>query len=131
MGPRRRGEHGELVLGALTKLIVSLTAVAVLGFDLVSLAVARFSAEDDATEAARTAALTYRDSRSPQLAYEAALVAVAEDRAAIDPTTFLVATDGTVTLTLRTEATTLLAHRVERLDGWRAFATTTSARPAL
>lgn len=130
MAPRRRGEHGEVVLGALSKLVVSLTAVAVLGFDAVSLVVTPFSAEDAAVEAARAAALTYRDSRNLQLAYETALASVTDDGGTIDPTSFLLGADGSITLTLQSEATTLLAHRVERLDDWRTVATTTSARPA-
>ena len=128
MGPR--GDDGEVVLGALSKLVISLTAVSVLGFDAVSLVVARFSAEDRAVEAARTAALAYRDSRNLQLAYETALESVAAGGGTIDPTSFLLGADGSITLTLQSEATTLLAHGVGRLDDWRTVATTTSVRPA-
>ena len=129
MGRRCRGDSGEVLVGGMTKLVVSLTAVAVLGFDTVSLVVAQFTAADDAADAARTAALAYRDSRNPQLAYETALAEVADDGGRIDPASFVLASDGTITLTLRTEATTLVAHRIARLDGWRSPATTASAPP--
>lgn len=131
---RVHGDRGDIVLGWLTKLVVVLALFGVLAFDLVALGVGRLKAEDRAAAAARAAVSSWSSSKDVQAAYEAALAQVAEDGGAledtIDPSTFTVAPDGTVTLTLEHTATTLVVEKVSPARRWATSSVTTTARPA-
>ena len=135
MGPLH-GDRGDIVLGWLTKLVVVLAVVGVIGFDLVALGVGRLQAEDRAAAAARAAASSWSSgSKDVQAAYDAAVARLAEDAGglaedSIDPSTFTVAPDGTVTLTLRHTAATLLVEKVAAARPWATASVTTSAKPA-
>jgi len=112
---RTQGDRGDVVLGWLTKLVVALSLVGLLAFDGISLTLARFQAADAATSAAGAAADAYKSSRNVQAAYDAALGTVVSAGDTIETRTFTVAPDGTVTLQLHHQATTLLLHKVSRL----------------
>jgi len=49
-------DRGDIVLGWLTKLVVTLSLLGVVGFDLISLASARFQGEDHAQSVVRARA---------------------------------------------------------------------------
>jgi hypothetical protein len=130
-----RGDRGDIVLGWLTKLVVVLALVGVTGFDLVALAVGRLQAEDRAAAAANAAVSAWGSgSKDVQAVYDAALSRLAEDgdggADTIDPASFTVAPDGTVTLTLTHTAPTLLLEKVSAVRSWATSRVTTSARPA-
>lgn len=108
-------DRGDIVLGWLTKLIVVLFVTGLLGFDLVSLGTSRLQAEDSAQTAARAAVDAYSGPGDLQAAYDAALAEVLPDGNTIDTQTFSFTPDGTVTLTLRSTAPTLLVHKVAPL----------------
>jgi hypothetical protein len=108
-------DSGGIVLGWLTKLLVVLSITGLVGFDLVSLGASRLQAEDHAQAAARTAVESYTGPKDLQAAYDAALAEVVAHGDTIDPKTFGFAPDGTVTLTLRSTARTLLVHKVSAL----------------
>lgn len=131
---RVRGDRGDIVLGWLTKLVVVLAVLGVIGFDLVALGVGRLQAEDRATAAARAAAGAWSGDKDVQAAYEAALARLAEEGGGvddtIDPGSFTVAPDGTVTLTLRHTAPTLIIEKVAKARPWATSSVTTSAKPA-
>lgn len=124
-------DRGDIVLGWLTKLVVTLSVLGVIGFDLVSLGATRFQAEDHAQTAARAAAGAYAGPTSLQAAYDAAVAEVVAHGDTIDPQTFSVSPEGTVTLTLHRLAPTLL---VEKVGPLREYAdvrrTVTAARPS-
>ena len=122
------GDRGDIVLGWLTKLMATLAVLGVLGFDAISLVSTRFQAEDHAQTAARTAAETYRSSKNLQAAYDAAVAEVARHGDTIEPTTFTVAPDGAVTLTLRRTASTMLVEKVGPLRDWALVETTVTGR---
>jgi hypothetical protein len=122
------GDRGDIVLGWLTKLVVILGALGIVGFDGVALAQSRFQAADRATTAASAAASDYATSRDLQKAYEAAY-ATTVDGDTIEAKTFTVGTDGKVTLRLHHEATTLLLHKIGPLRGWADAVGTGEARP--
>jgi hypothetical protein len=124
------GDRGDIVLGWLTKLVVTLALLGVVGFDLVSLGASRFQAEDHAQSAVRAANETYRGAKDLQAAYEAAVAEVAEHGDTIDPQTFTVASDGTITLTLHRTAPTRVVEKVAPLRHWAEVDVTVSARPA-
>ena len=123
-------DRGDIVLGWLTKLVVVLAVLGVVGFDLISLGTARFQAEDHAQSAVRAASAAYRTPADLQAAYDAAYAEVVEHGDTIDATTFSVAPDGTVTLTLRRTAPTLLVEKLGPVRDWADVSRTVSARPA-
>jgi hypothetical protein len=108
-------DRGGIVLGWLTKLVVVLSVTGLIGFDLVSLGTSRLQAEDHAQTAARAAVEAYTGPKDLQAAYDAALAEVVADGDSIDTQTFAFTPDGTVTLTLRSTAPTLLVHKVSAL----------------
>ena len=124
-------DRGDIVLGWLTKLVVALAVLGVIGFDLISLGSARFQAEEHAQAAAREAGARYSSTKDVQAAYDAAVGEVAQHGDTIDPQTFTVAPDGTVTLTLRRSAPTMLIEKVKQARGWAEVEiTVTGRRPA-
>lgn len=123
-------DRGDIVLGWLTKLVVVLAVLGVIGFDLISLGTARFQAEDHAQTAVRAASSSYASGRDLQQAYDAALAEVVEHGDTIDPQTFTIGPDGTVTLTLHRTAPTMLVEKVPPLREWAEVARTVSATPA-
>ena len=124
------GDRGDIVLGWLTKLVATLAVLGVLGFDLISLGAARFQAEDHAQAAVRAANEAYRSTPDLQAAYDAALAEVVEHGDTIDPQTFAVAPDGTITLTLHRTASTMVIEKIGPLKAWADVERTVSATPA-
>ncbi len=125
-------DRGDVVLGWLTRLTVVLALVGLVGFDLVSVGVGRLQAEDRAQGAAREAVRAYADTADVQRAYEAALAdldgvdAVADT---IAPATFVVSSDGSVTLTLTHTATTLVLDRIGPARQWATSTATVTRAP--
>jgi hypothetical protein len=111
-------DRGGIVLGWLTQLIVGLSTVGLIGFDLVSLGASQLQAEDHAQTAARAAVDAYTGPKDLQAAYDAALAEVLPAGDTIDAQTFAFTTDGTVTLTLHSTAPTLLVHKVSALRSY-------------
>lgn len=127
---RVRGDRGDIVLGWLTRLVATLAVLGVLAFDAISLGSTRFSVEDDAQTAARAAVEVYRDSKDVQRAYDAALAELGDSGATVDAPTFAVAQDGSITLTVRTTAPTLVLEKVPPLRDWAETSATVTGRPA-
>lgn len=127
---RTSGDRGDIILGWLTRLTAVLALFGVLGFDVVSLTKAHFTSEDRAQSAARTAASAWSGTRDAQQAYDAALAEVLPLGDTIDAPTFAVGPDGSVTLTLRTVASTLVVEKVPPIRSWAEVATTVTAAPA-
>jgi hypothetical protein len=127
---RVRGDRGDIVLGWLTRLTVVLAVLGVLGFDAVALGVGRLQAEERAQEAARAAVRTWKDTSDVQRAYEAALAEVESVEDTIDPSSFAVGSDGSVTLTVRHTSSTLLVEKVAPVRDWATSTATVTGRPA-
>ena len=123
-------DRGGIVLGWLTKLVVVLSLVGLVGFDLISLGASRLRAEDSAQAAARAAVQTWTGPEDLQAAYDAALAEVLVDDHTIDTQSFAFTPDGTVTLTLRSTAPTLLVRRVPALDQYTEVQRTVTRRRA-
>jgi hypothetical protein len=122
------GDRGDIVLGWLTKLVVTLAVLGVVGFDLISLGSARFQAEDHAQAAARAAGEAFTSGKDLQAAYDAALAEVLEHGDTIDPQTFTVAQDGAVTLTLHRTAPTMVVEKLPPARDWAEIDVTVTAR---
>jgi hypothetical protein len=122
-------DRGDIVLGWLTKLVVVLGVLGVLGFDGVALVQSRFQAADRATAAASAAATDFATTKDLQKAYDAAFATLA-DGDTIETKTFTVSTDGKVSLRLHHTAVTLLLHKVGPLKRYADVVGTGEARPA-
>lgn len=132
---RRRGgghgDRGDIVLGWLTKITVVLAVLGLVAFDALSLAVGRLQVEDRGNSAARAAVTTYATTSDAQHAYETALARIAESDPTdtVDPASFSVAQDGTVTFTLEHTAPTMLVHKVGPLRDLATSRVTVSNSP--
>lgn len=122
-------DRGDIVLGWLTKLVVVLSLLGVVGFDLISLASTRFQAEDHAQSAVRAAAAAWSGPLTLQAAYDAAVAEVVEHGDTIEAESFSVLPDGTVTLTLLRAAPTLVLEKVPPLEKHTQVRRTVSATP--
>lgn len=122
------GEAGGIVTGWLVRLVVVLGLTGVLAFDGVSLGVATLSVTDQAASAARAAANEYVMSSSAQGAYERAVGVArrADPDNQVPVESFLITTDGQVTLTVQRSVPTLVLRHVPGSERWLlADATTT------
>ncbi|MDP9393404.1 MAG: hypothetical protein M3Q27_03685 [Actinomycetota bacterium] len=108
------------MLGWLLRIVVSLSALGAVGFDVVSVAATHVSLAQAASEAAREASSTWRAGPDVRAAYDAALTSARtrDTTTAIDPETFVVDPDGTVHLQARREAATVLVRHVPPLRRW-------------
>ena len=105
-------DRGSIVIGWLTKLIVVLAVVGVIMFDVISVSAAHIGAEDDANQAAETAGYEWRSTHDVQQAYQAALDSLPSDSESIPAKSFVIASDGTVRLTVHRLARTMIAQRI-------------------
>lgn len=120
-------DRGDVVLGWLTKLLVVTAIVGVTLIDAVSIVKAHYGAAGDAQLAASRASAVYATSRNVDEAYAAAAESVVDLDETIDKKTFSVDEQGTVQLTLRRVATTVVVDRIPPL---RKFAVASSAGTA-
>ncbi len=109
---RTRGDRGDMVVGWLSRIVLVLAVIAVIGYDAVTSIQANVTATDQASTAAQAAVSTYTTTKSVQSAYQAALQSAKESNPAntIAPSAFTVSTGGIVTLTIRRPIHTLVAH---------------------
>ena len=111
------GDRGDIVIGWLTKMVVATALCGVVGYDALSVGVAKVSVSDDATAAVAAASSAWQSSRhNIQVAYDAAQDALPDQlNERIDAGDFAIDADGTVHLTVHKKARTLLLYRVGAL----------------
>jgi len=122
------GDRGGIVLGWLTKLVVIMAVVGVLGFDLIAIGQAHLQASDRATTAARAAAESYQSTRNTQQAFDAAYATLVGGDT-IEPSTFTVDAGGAVSLRLSHSVTTLLVEKIGPLRNQATATATGQAKP--
>lgn len=123
-----RNDSGSVIVGYFTKIALVFTVFGVLCFDAVSVGVARVAVEDIAREAAVAGSASWDATKNEARAYRAAVGVAEEHGAEIPSESFTVAEDGTVTLRVEKEATTLLLYRVKKSAGWAHVGATGSGR---
>jgi hypothetical protein len=109
---RARPDHGSIVMGWLARLTLMLTVLGVVCFEVLSIAVARFSIEDNGLEAAQAAIGNYQAYGSPKLALAAANTVAEKYGATIDKKSFRVTRDASVSFEIHNTATTLVLFRI-------------------
>lgn len=124
-------DAGVIVLGWLTKIVLSLALVGLIGFDLISVTVANFSAGERGSTAARAASAACQASKGDvQQAYDAAFAVALEYADTIDTKNFSCLPNGAVSLDYRHEAATLLMSKIGPLKKYSTATVTSEAAPA-
>jgi hypothetical protein len=113
-------DEGDIVVGWLVRVVASVAIAGVLLFDLVSVAAAKMSVTDQASMAARTASDDWAVHHDQQSAFDAAWTSATEANPTntVDTRSFRVAQGGTVRLTVRRTAPTLVLRLVGPLSHW-------------
>jgi len=124
------GDRGDVVLGWLTKVTVTLALLGLVAFDAVSLGAGQFQAEDHAQQAARAAVEAYRTTPDLQQAYDAAVGEVLDSGDTIETAGFVAGPDGSITLRLRREVPTLLIEKIPPLHDLATITRTVTGTPA-
>jgi hypothetical protein len=117
---RGRGDRGDIVVGWLVRVMVSVAVVGVLLFDVISVGAAKMSVTDQASTAARAASDNWLNHHDQQAAFDAAWQAATQANPAntVDTHGFRVEQNGTVHLTVDRTAPTLVLHLVGPLRHW-------------
>jgi hypothetical protein len=116
-----------VVVGWLTKLTVVLAVLGVLLFDASALLVGRVTVADHADNAAQAAADSWRQQHSYQAALSAAQGAASSDE--VVPDSLVISPDGSTTLALHREVSTLVLRHVPQLADLAEVTGTGTARP--
>jgi hypothetical protein len=123
-------DSGSIVVGWLTRLVVLFAVLGVVAFDGFTLMVSNFGAADDAGVAASAAADSFHAKSDVQLAYNAAVAAVAGKGDTVETKSFQVDQSGKVTLTVDRTPTTLWMHRIGPLKKWTLIHQSGDGTPA-
>lgn len=121
-------DHGGVIVGYFTKIAVTFVLLGVVGFDAISVGVAKFKVEDTAKATAAVAAERWNENKNAHQALRAAVKYAEDNGVEVDPKSFDIAPDGTVTLRVTKQATTLLLFRTERTGGWTHASAQASAK---
>ena len=128
---RSARDRGDLVLGWLIKLSVTLGVIGLLLFDGVSVVVAKVGVQDDASLAAREASDAADRGTDVQGAYDAAVEALADQGSpsVVQTSTFTIGPDATATVTTTRTASTFFLKHIGLLDEWVQASATATAAP--
>ena len=126
--PGLNGDRGDVILGWFSKIFVVLAIVGVIGFEATSIGVAHVQTQDLAKAAAREGSREWQRSKDVQRAYQAADAVALAEKGSISPDEFIVADDGSVTVTVRKEASSLVLYRLGATKKWTVVRETAEAR---
>ena len=105
---RPHGDDGLFLIGFMFRVLIGLSILGIVGFDAASVIMTRNHLEETAVLAADQAARTYHAHPDSKAAYLAAASVAEAGGATLAPADFAVTKNGTVTLTVRDNATTLV-----------------------
>ena len=110
-------ERGDIVIGWLVKLVVSLAIVGLVAFEGGAIVVARVQADGTANDVANEAAIVYARGANADAAEKAARAEA--ERAGVTFISFSVVDDGrAVAVTVEKKAKTLILHRIGSTRSW-------------
>lgn len=127
---RNSRDAGAIVLGWLTKVVISLAVLGFLSYDGIAILTANVSAADRANTLASEAADDVRAMRDVNKAYAAISAQAAESGDTIEPKDFQVSSNGHVTLVVRHEASSLWMNRIGPLRKFLHVHATGEGSPA-
>ena len=118
--PRLHGDDGGVVIGWLTRVVVTFAIIGVGLFDAISIGTTSTAVADQGSTAAQEASSVWNSTHDIQQAYDAAVAAAgaAAARKEVSTTRFTVDPDGTVHLVIERTAPTLVVHHWSRTAGW-------------
>jgi hypothetical protein len=123
-------DEGVIVLGWLTKIVLALSILGFLAYDGIAILTANVSTSDRANTLASEAADDVKAMQDINKAYAAISSEAAATGDTLEPQDFRVASDGHVTLVLRTEATSLWMQHVGPLRRFLQVHATGEGSPA-
>lgn len=100
-----------MVIGWLTKIVIALVLLGVVGYDGISIAASRAGAPDDAASAAQAAATAWQHTHNLATAEQQAAAALTSTEKLV-PHSLTVAPNGTVTLRISRSVVTLVASHL-------------------
>ena len=121
-------DFGGVIVGYFTKIALVLSIFALLSFDAVSVGATRIGVEDIARQSAAAGAEAWNATKDQTSAYRAALDEAEANGATIADKSFSIASDGSVTVTVEKDATTLLLYRTKKTDSWTHVSATATRR---
>ena len=126
-----RNDRGDIVLGWLTRVVVVLAIVALLGFDGVQIGLSTVQVQDQANQAATAARDSYAQHHDVAAALQAAQQTAAENNTqnSVVKGSFAVKPDGSVSIELTRPIHTVVAHHLP-VAGFKT-ATSGGSAPAM
>lgn len=118
---------GGIVIGWLTRLIVSMTVLAVVAIDTVSIGIAHVGSVDDANRAAQAASVAWQSTHNIERAFAAAQETAGGGEEVLTKG-FSADRDGTVHLTLQKTAKTVVIRHFKASAGWAVVTVEASAK---
>jgi hypothetical protein len=117
---RMAGDHGGIVLGWLTRIVLFFSIAGLALFDAISIGSTAMTVADQGSFAALQASEDWQQHKSVQSAYDAAAAAAATENPAdiVATDDFTIDDDGTVHLTVSRNATTLIIYRIGPIKNW-------------
>lgn len=111
-------QRGDIVVGWLTRIVVILAALGVMGYDAISVTVAKTTATDHAGLAALDGADAWAHTRDLNQTYAAIEASASKYGDTVVPKSLVIDADGTVHIQLCRNAVTLLLHRTDTTRKW-------------
>ena len=125
---RRSDDYGSIVLGWLTRLTLVLGLLGLVGFEVLSIAVAHVQVQDIGQSAAQQAITSFQSNGNPALAYESARAYADDHDSTIRQKTFVITADS-VRFELDKTAPTLVVSRIGALADYAEVSTRVFAEP--
>lgn len=119
-----------MVVGWLTRVIVVLSILGILGFDGIALGVGHFDADDDGTRAAQAAATSWKQSHDIDAATTAAINSLGGSETLV-PGSLTITPDGTAHMKVRRKVTTLVVRYIPGLKKATNLTVSVSSGPSL
>jgi hypothetical protein len=109
-------EAGVILVSTLTKVLLVLGVLGVVGYDSVAMSINSLSLKEDAQAAAQEGHQVLHDRQDPQAAYNAVVRFAKEHGLTVVPQSFAVSSNNTVTVELRREAPVIVARYLPRIN---------------
>jgi hypothetical protein len=122
-------DRGSIVMGWLFRVTVTLAVLAVVGFELLSIAVTHVNVTDIGAQSADAAQTSWAEQHSVTAAYDAAAAAAESEGATIPRRSFAVNPDGSMRFVVRKTAPTLVLAHIQPLAKWAVVTTPVDVPP--
>ncbi len=118
---------GVLLVSTLTKVLLVLGVLGLMGYDAVVMSINSLSLHDQAQAAAQAGHTVLHDRKDPQAAYSAVVSYAKERGLTVVPQSFAISSHNTVTVELRREAPVIIARYVPRINSYVVATASASA----